>query len=198
MSDVRKEMLSALFDGETSEFETQRLLKDLTEAEKAQWKRYQAIRMASTKALMNESLSDKSLKFDISKQVMDAIDNEPEALIEQKTEQIMKKLPDAFSWMKPAVGLAAAASVAFFVVIGVHQSDDLPTDGNVGASQLPFAHNETHSGVMPVSANAKADVGDRDGVRHFNEFFIEHFMHSDGTLNNKDIHTVINKDTEDK
>lgn len=190
MSDVRKEMLSALFDGETSEFETQRILKDLTEEEKAQWRRYQMIRIASTKALMSESSTSDALKFDISKQVADAIAQDKSPEVEHKTQQMMKRLPDSFAWMKPAVGLAAAASVAFFVVIGVHQSDELSTDGDVSASQLPFAQNQTDTGVTPVSAKVREDAlgnGDEESRRQFNEFFIEHFMHSDGTLRNKDL-----------
>ncbi len=51
MNEQHKEALSALFDGETSEFETRRLLDELTDEDLEQWHQYQTISDASQNKL---------------------------------------------------------------------------------------------------------------------------------------------------
>ncbi len=135
MSDQKKETLSALFDGETNEFETRRLLAELDEESRALWQRYQLIRDSA-----NNTLTESHFSMDISGSVAAEIAAEP---------AIRQKKSDKESWFKPVVGFAAAASIAFVTVLGVQNlqpsTDNITTgfvaDGNVSASQLSIASN---------------------------------------------------------
>ena len=137
MSDQQKETLSALFDGETNEFETRRLLAELDDDARAQWQRYQLIRDSA-----NHSLNDSHFSMDISANVAAQIADESVVMPEANKQHVNKE-----PWFKPVIGFAAAASVAFVTVLGVQNlqpaSDNITTgfvaDGNVSASQLSIS-----------------------------------------------------------
>ena len=68
MTEKLQEQLSALFDNETSEFETRRLLQSLTAEDKQQWQRYQLISDALAKNVEAQILPlDMASKISVSK-----------------------------------------------------------------------------------------------------------------------------------
>lgn len=158
MSQQRQEMLSALFDGQTSEFETRRVLSDMTDAELQQLRRYQLMRDAC-----KNQVSGLHRTMDITAAVSAAV--AAEAAPSQS-----KAL--ASSRIKPLLGFATAATVAFVAVLGVQQwrhLDDAAgnagfvADGNVSASQLPIAATpglSTASGVSSLPLGRSAVVAE--------------------------------------
>ncbi len=173
MSDIKKETLSALFDGETSDFETQRLLQGLDESDKKAWKRYQIMRMAT-----NKTLTEESLTFDVSEAVFAAISGEPMATKEsQKNKSSFWEAPVNLHWLKPAAGFAAAASVTFFVVVGVLNQDSFMAEGDLSATKLPLS---AQSGLSPVAAKIDREEQrlEKASQRQFNAFYREHFLRS--------------------
>lgn len=139
MSDQHKETLSALFDGEASEFETRRLLTELDDNARLQWQRYQFIRDAA-----HNAVSEAHFSIDISANVAAQIANETIEMPVTNKQQSSKE-----TWFKPIIGFAAAASIAFVTVLGVQNlqlvnqplSTGFVANGNVSASQLPMASN---------------------------------------------------------
>ncbi len=148
MNEQQQESLSALFDGETTEFETRRLLSQLTEEEQQRWQRYQIIRDAS-----KNQLPETELSFNIADSVMDAIADE--AI--ESAEQLQPLAQVKKSWLKPLVGFSAAASVAFVTVLGLQDPDSVnpgfEAAGNVSLSQLPVSED---LGLNAVSARTSS------------------------------------------
>lgn len=141
MSRKKQETLSALYDDETTNFETQRLLQGLTEEDKATWQRYQVMRMA-----MDGSLKDKDLSFDVSQKVAEAIANEPAP---RQKMPLSAGVPSIQSRFKPLVGMAAAASVVFFVALMLDDDESFVASGQVN---LATEAKPSAEGVQPVSA----------------------------------------------
>lgn len=147
MNQQRQEMLSALFDEQTNEFETRRLLKDMDEADIQQLRRYQLMR-----DVYQNKASSIHCTMDISAAVSAAIAEEPAPSI--------SKEQGLLSRFKPLVGFATAASVAFVAVLAVQQwryvdnaSDSgFVADGNVSASQIPLTSSPGLSTASAVSA----------------------------------------------
>lgn len=166
MNQQQQEMLSALFDGQTSDFETQHLLRELDDEGLARLARYQLISDG-----MQNRLTDLHGRLDIVGQVAAA------------TEQMPAPHRQAAGWLKPVLGFAAAASLAFVTVVGVQGMGWSPTgpdafvaDGDVSASQLPVRQEQ--AGLSPVSAsstwveqNVSAGqpqlAGDRERLRRY-------------------------------
>lgn len=164
MNQQRDEMLSALFDGQTSEFETRRVLSELSDAEVQTLRRYQLMRDACQK-----NVTAFHRKLDVTAAVAAAIAEEaaPKPVVAAaKTTRV-----------KPFVAFAAAASVAFVAVLGVQQwrltesaieQGGFVADGNVSASQLPIATAPgltAASGVSTLPAhrpNAMVDLAQED------------------------------------
>jgi sigma-E factor negative regulatory protein RseA len=148
MNEQQQETLSALFDGETSEFETRRLLNELSDEEQQRWQRYQLIRDAST-----NQLAETDFSFNIADSVMDAIADEEIDSVEKTPTQSNSKQ----SWLKPFIGFSAAASVAFVTVLGIQSPDMVKPGfvaaGNVSLSQLPVSG---ELGLNAVSAKTSA------------------------------------------
>lgn len=176
MSDLRKETFSALFDGEATDFETKRILQNLTPQEREAWKRYQVMRMA-----MTERLNEKALSFDVSAAVSAAIaDDAHESPTVNSKPQFWKRPVTHLHWLKPAAGFAAAASVAFFVVIGIENSDKaFVADGDVSSSRLPMS---VEPGLRAVNAkvseksSSESLSSEEEQQKQFNDFYIEHFL----------------------
>lgn len=142
MNQQRQEMLSAMFDGEASEFEVRRVLSDLTHEERSLWHRYQLMHD------MAQGQAAALAHFDISDKVMQAIEHETMDTVQAKIKKAR---------LKPWVGFASAAAVAFVAVITVQQwqisehanEHGFVADGNVSASQLPLSG---QSGLSTASA----------------------------------------------
>jgi negative regulator of sigma E activity len=156
-SDPRGEMLSALLDGEASDFEARRLLQTLTSEDEQSWRSYSLIQQA----MQGSSSGGMDLSIDISSAVSEAIADEPlmnmsplEAEDSVASEKVAK-----VSYFKPALGFAAAAAFAFVSVINLDslQTISAPTtgfvaQGDVSASQLPI---QSGVGLSAVSAQAQ-------------------------------------------
>ncbi|MCK5880905.1 MAG: sigma-E factor negative regulatory protein [Sinobacterium sp.] len=159
-SNPRGEMLSALLDGEASDFEARRLIQTLTEEDEQSWRSYSLIQQA-----MHSSGSDGiDLSIDISSAVSAAIADEPAMqLSDDKVappEQVSQ--PKKVSYFKPAMGFAAAAAFAFVSVINLESfktgdgQAGFVAQGNVSASQLPI---QSGVGLSAVSAQAQLPAG---------------------------------------
>ena len=153
MNEQHNEALSALFDGETSEFETRRLLDEITDEDLETWHHYQMISQAS-----QHKLEPSALTFSVVDAVAEAIADEATPVAQSSPQQ-----PNQTSWIKPFVGFAAAASVAFVAVLGVQDPDivnqGFVADGNVAVSQLPISG---ELGVSAVSGTAAGATFDKD------------------------------------
>jgi negative regulator of sigma E activity len=159
-SDLRGEMLSALLDGEASDFEARRLLQTLTPEDEQSWRSYSLIQQA----MQGNASSGLDLSIDISSAVSEAIADEPvmnmtqpDAVDSKSVEKLAK-----VSYFKPALGFAAAAAFAFVSVINLDslQSSSSPSagfvaQGDVSASQLPI---QSGVGLSAVSAQAQLPV----------------------------------------
>lgn len=136
----KQETLSALFDGELSEFELRRLLKEIDAEDLQQWRRYQLLRDCCAK-----SQTLPHYQLDVSAQV---------------AAQIAQESSVRKTWYKPVMGFASAAMFAFVAVLGVQewqQQHDVPAgfvaEGNVSASQLSIS---SSPGLSTASAKSVA------------------------------------------
>jgi len=103
MSEKMRESMSALMDGEASDFETRRVLEGMDNSElRDVWSRYHA-----ASAAMKRDAASASLTIDISAAVSQAIEKE-DALVEPRSRP-----------MKTVAGFATAATIAFAAVIGL-------------------------------------------------------------------------------
>jgi sigma-E factor negative regulatory protein RseA len=116
MSEQLRESVSAVMDGEANELELRRVLaQDNADIVRGTWSRYHTVK--DTFHSSDHELSFKG--WDISQKVSDAIADEQVALPNQ---------PRRSSWVRPAAGLAVAASVAFAMVIGVQSLQPVSTE----------------------------------------------------------------------
>ena len=144
MNPQHKETLSALFDGETNDFEARRLLQELDADDIAHWKHFQIIREAA-----KNTLGECNLEISVSESVAAFLMDEP--ALNASLEKSGKSRP----WVKPLVGFATAASIGFFTVMAVlqfNQSSDVTqngfvADGNVSVSQLPMVASSGNGGT---------------------------------------------------
>lgn len=126
-----KESLSALLDGEVSDFELRRLVDTTSESPELQqqWRRYH---MART-CLKGEQQG--GLELDLSTRVMAALESEPAYEAEKATQQAEPaRAPErkrrAPQWWRSVTSMAVAASVTAAVILGAGNFDD-------GASESP-------------------------------------------------------------
>lgn len=147
MNEQQQESLSALFDGEVSDFEVRRVLAEVDADARGRWQRYQLISSA-----VAHKLDENLLTINVADAVAAEIADEPvlKAASGSKPSR---------SWLKPVVGFAAAASIAFVSVVGIQTLDDQSpvngfiANGNVSASQLPII-----GGTGLNQASAVADI----------------------------------------
>lgn len=135
MNQQQQESLSALVDGETTEFETRRVLNEMDGESREQWARYQLISEA-----MSNQLNTSTLNINIADAVAAEIAEEPALNVAEEPAASSKA---KVSWFKPAAGFAIAASVAFVAVLGIQQPEVINNgfiaNGNVSASQLQIS-----------------------------------------------------------
>jgi sigma-E factor negative regulatory protein RseA len=183
LQDLHEELLSALFDDETNEFETRRILQELSGEDKQRFQRYQLINDA-----VNNKLEPSVLTIDVSAAVSAAIADEPTPKPDQATSDSNLKHEKKY-WIKPLVGFAAAASVAFVAVFSLQQGNGVllgepalntaanskaasdtqspssfVADGNVQASQL-----QIQSGVGLSAVSGTAELPLRQTISEINE-----------------------------
>jgi sigma-E factor negative regulatory protein RseA len=148
MREQDKESLSALFDGEANELEMRRVLSSYSIDECSQWQRFQWIRDAA-----KNKLAESDMSISIVDKVALRIAEEPEL-------KSFSMDNEKSGWLKPLLGFATAASVAFVTVLGVQQFNQTTlgvesgfhANGNVSVSQLPITGN---LGLNAVSGSIK-------------------------------------------
>lgn len=179
MNEQQQETLSALFDGETSEFEARRLLSEIDDNDRQRWQRYQLIRDAST-----NKLDEGQFTFNIADKVAAAIEAEDAPSLEKAPATAVKT-----QWFKPVVGFAAAASVAFVAVLGIQDPDMVSpgfiADGNVSASQLQISGDQglsQVSGSSPIEPlageNRNRDEGKLQNTERLQHYLQQHSQHA--------------------
>ncbi|NRB42563.1 MAG: sigma-E factor negative regulatory protein [Pseudomonadales bacterium] len=133
MKEQQQEMLSALFDGEASEFEIRCLLNELTDGDLEHWHRYQVISDAS-----HNKLKATAFNFSVVDVVAAAIADEEAPSVETSNPTQAKK-----SRLNTVVGFVAAASVSFVAVLGINYLEMVKpgfiAPGNVSVSQWPIS-----------------------------------------------------------
>lgn len=139
MTEKHQEQLSAMFDNETSEFETRRLLQSLSTEDKQQWQRYQLVSDA-----LSKNVEAQILPLNMASKISAAIADEPalSVVATEKPHSLSKR------WFKPVAGFAVAASVAFVTVVTLQQNPEMTNsafvaEGDVSASQLNIQSAQT-------------------------------------------------------
>ncbi|CAA0100375.1 Sigma factor AlgU negative regulatory protein [BD1-7 clade bacterium] len=181
MNDQQKEALSALFDDESSDFETRRLLGELEHTEREQFGRYQLMRDAMQGHL--ENTTDIALNINVAAAVSAAIADEPVPLAEEQPKKVAGP-----AWLKPVAGFAAAASVAFVAVLGIQNPDVVNqgfiADGNVSASRMPISGDLGLSQVSGTStipldqAIDNIDLQKQADQQRLNYYLQQHSQHA--------------------
>lgn len=138
MSNDLRESLSALMDGEVSELELRRILKDADAGAQAYWGRLHTQRSAMRGEPHFAAL-------DISASVSAAIAREG-----------AHSAKPVLEWRKPLAGFAVAASVAALVVFGLGGNSGQPSAPLVAGGQAPVAAQE---GGRVYLASPQASTG---------------------------------------
>ena len=140
-----EERISAFSDDELGTFETRRLSRELLadEEKRARWVRYQ---------LIGDALRDdlpETLNLDFSNKVMAEIAHEP--AFDQSTARFSGR------WMKPAIGIAIAASVALVSIFTLRSltSPGMPTAELADSGEVPARE----SVAMTPAATDRVQVG---------------------------------------
>lgn len=114
MTDSLDEKISALLDGELSEFEFRSVLKDL-EADESRRKRLERYQLTSDALQRN---LPPAIDPQFSSRIMQALDNEP-AILAPRTTPVLESETVNNPWKRRFAGFAVAASVAMMAVFGV-------------------------------------------------------------------------------
>ncbi len=124
MTERSIEPVSALMDGEVSDFELRRILDRIeSEPELAEaWQRYQLI----SSVMRNEETA--SPEIDISSSVMAAISEEPEYDLSGEVESTAQEDDSQHSFWKPLTSMAVAASVTAMVIFGTQSFNQSNTN----------------------------------------------------------------------
>lgn len=142
MSDSLRESMSALMDGEASEMELRRLLKEDSSELREQWTRQHLTRSA----LRDEAISP--MKMDLQAAVRSAIDEE----------DVHSAAPTG--WRRQLASVAVAASVAAVVVFGVNGWQGLGQNDAPAMAAAPVsapADMGAAVGSVTASANGGAE-----------------------------------------
>ena len=116
MQDQTHEQLSAMMDGEASEFERRRLIERVADDAElaAKWQRYHIAQDVMTGKQLSSQLD-----FDLTASIRAAIDEQPEMVDQPMPEQTVSQPRQ--SWWKPMASMAVAASVTAVVILGGQQ-----------------------------------------------------------------------------
>ncbi|WP_372747789.1 sigma-E factor negative regulatory protein [Litorivivens sp.] len=170
MSDELRESLSALMDGEASELELRRVLRDGNSETEAYWGRIQRQR--------NILRGDPDFPgLDVSARVRSAI-----------AQEVPHSARRTLEWRKPLAGLAVAASVAALVVFGLGGANQsaVPTLAENGApatgqesGRVYLASPQSSVGAVTASATTGSipryqQVDDKRSRERFEKFLQQH------------------------
>lgn len=161
MSDLIKEQLSALMDGELPAAERHLLLERLARepALREQWARYQLISSALHQGL------PKHIDLRLAERVQTAL---ADAEVHHAASSRLPRL------LKPLAGLAVAASVAVVAILAVQQTQ------TPGSSPLQVAVTPVDPGVMPGPeaytrvTGTRWDVQQQQVRERLNEYLVNH------------------------
>lgn len=166
------ENLSALIDGENSQFDLQgndtiTSIKNDKELQQ-KWHSYHVIRYGLRKELPNQ------LHFDIAANVALALESEPAILAPKKTWRDTPLISSVIPFVKQGSQMAIAASVAVAMIIGVQQFNqaDVEQPFNSAAPILGIP-----GGLSPVSFEQTHSVPQNDMVeqkRRINAYIADH------------------------
>lgn len=143
MTDKLKESISALIDGEASEIEVHRLLRQLDSDKglKSAWMSY----LQARSVIQGESSIPVARHLELYHRISSAID--AEETFDLKTE---RRTPRVRAFAKPITGLAVAASLAAAVMVGYY----LQTPGSGAATGSPLGVGSQAIAAQPVSTAA--------------------------------------------
>lgn len=156
VSDSRKEELSALMDGEASELELRRVLKDLDEHDElgACWSRYHSVR-----AVLRKEPQSAWKQVDISQSIFDTIESEP-ALTPIVTPPQKQKA----SWINTWLGQSAiAAGVAAAVVMSWQPWQQMGSMQVAKVAATPAKLNAVSLPKLPIDQSAVIEAADSRG-----------------------------------
>ncbi|WP_067869031.1 MucB/RseB C-terminal domain-containing protein [Neptuniibacter marinus] len=134
MTDRSIESVSALMDGEVTDFELRRTLARIeSEPELAEtWQRYHLIRSAI------RSEDGNGIAVDISSSVMSALESEPEFHLEDGSTDSEKAVSKSHFLWKPVASMAAAASVTAMVILGA-QNLSQPVESTIADNRPSYS-----------------------------------------------------------
>lgn len=150
MKEKGNDELSVLMDGEATELEMHRVLRNVAEdpAAAAKWQRYH-LASAILKKEIRPCHAQTLLNVDLASRVRAALEEEPVIVVAPTSATIKAAARNA--WWKPLANVGIAASVAFVVVIGWKQAQPAPAKPVVAAPQ--FAQSATPAPVFNASIN---------------------------------------------
>ncbi|MDO8909059.1 MAG: sigma-E factor negative regulatory protein [Pseudohongiella sp.] len=160
---VDGEALSALMDGELSEFELRRLLARISDEPEllATWERYNLVRAVYQPEPLSLQVPVASGMSSLSERIMAAIEAEPAIARESDTGTTRKVSGSA--WASQVAKFAVAASVALAVFVGMQSILDV-TDAPSVASRNPA------ESVAPTGNGNVQLAVDEDAQRRLNEY----------------------------
>lgn len=167
MTANKEERLSALIDGEVTEFESRRLIDELlkNDADRSRWARAHLIGDAMRGEL------PQTVPLDFAASVSARIDEEP----------ALQKVAVPSTWVKPAAGFAVAAMVA---VVSILSLQSIVGYEQAPAGIAPIA-TSTPSPVTPVESNfrlastpapeaLKEGVSTKEVQQRINRYLVNH------------------------
>jgi sigma-E factor negative regulatory protein RseA len=160
MNDQTKEHISSLMDGEISRETSRFLVRRLGSDDElcATWARYHLVR---------DCLRYREGRFggeDLCSRISSALEDEPDKSV--------RKLP--LSWLKPAAGMAIAASVALMAVVSVGQRQVEPNASPAGFADASQAEAfVTPQGLSPTSVTQQASLS---GDSRMNAYLLRHYQ----------------------
>lgn len=165
MNEKNLEEMSALMDGEVSELEVRRVLKNIEQDQTMgqTWARYQMISSVLKRETQGGARQMQAL--DLSARVSLALEAEPG--LSGAVSSGKSRFPAG--WLKPFASVAVAASVSAVVILGWQNVNNQPmaVSGSVAAAQpstgltVAAAGNASGSGLVPV---AQSSSGFRSGA----------------------------------
>lgn len=158
---VDGEALSALMDGELSEFELRRLLERISDQPEllATWERYNLMRAVYQPEPLGLRISATSAPSSLSSRIMAAIDAEPAfaGAVNTGGTQIGKKASHSV-WTNQIAKFAVAASVALAVFVGMQsilETPQAPSVANQSPSDSTVASGANDNMQLAVDADAQ-------------------------------------------
>jgi sigma-E factor negative regulatory protein RseA len=164
VTDQVKELISALMDGEASEIEIHRLLRQMKEddSHREAWVTYQETRRilrAGAKPGRTGVHLDRQQHLELHQRISDAV-AEDSAFVISPADEASSNTSTFSSMYKPAAGLAIAASLVVALFVGIQQEQPgTELAGDVSEPVGSFASQPSPIAAQPVS-NELAREGD--------------------------------------